>query len=59
MSSHNPTRKLNLILILVLTFAVVLALSEVTEQQRPKLRKWLERRWMMGRALGGDTGIVK
>jgi peptidoglycan/LPS O-acetylase OafA/YrhL len=59
MSSHSPTRKLNLLVILALTFAVMLALSEVTEQQRPKLRKWLERRWMMGRASGGDTGIVK
>jgi len=58
-TSHSPTRKLNLILILVLTFGVMLALSEVTEQQRPKLRRWLERRWMMGRALGADAGIVK
>jgi peptidoglycan/LPS O-acetylase OafA/YrhL len=58
-SSHSPSRKLNLIMILAVTFVVMLALSEVTEQQRPKLRKWLERRWMMGRALGEDTGIVK
>ncbi len=44
LTAHNPASRASLALIVLLTLVTVFALSVVTEDKRPALRHWLQRR---------------